>query len=340
MQDNTTCNKISKEMYVNWRKDFFENGDHYMSMIIKFYSWEGEKILISDSVLLPKETYGRKFLVDKHKAKLNTKKYENIKIYVFMKNIFRFLKAKHGTRLINKSLKLINGNSTNDISKLLPGQISLVFTSPPYYNAREYSQWDNLIMYLIDMMLNSFSVFNTITSDGMYFYNVADIVNNDNIYVKSNMSKCRISLGALSSMIFEIVGFNLIGNIIWYKNEVQSKRNSTNNLYPGFIKPINSYEHILVFSKRRKKIILPKTSITINPVIKINSRGQNKYGHTAPFPIGLLDLIKPFVKKDKYVLDPFLGSGTTMLWCKQNNIKCIGYEKNKDYFKLAKERLK
>ena len=41
--------------------------------------------------------------------------------------------------------------------------------------------------------------------------------------------------------------------------------------------------------------------------------------------------------KNKYILDPFLGSGTTLKWCKLNNQKGIGFELNKDYFDLAKK---
>ena len=37
------------------------------------------------------------------------------------------------------------------------------------------------------------------------------------------------------------------------------------------------------------------------------------------------------------MLDPFLGSGTTLKWCKKNNVKGVGLELNKEYFELAKK---
>ena len=79
--------------------------------------------------------------------------------------------------------------------------------------------------------------------------------------------------------------------------------------------------------------------VKINPVIKINSKGENKYKHTAPYPMELVSQIKKFALKDKYILDPFLGSGTTLVWCRENKYKGIGFELNKDYYNLCKENI-
>ena len=170
--------------------------------------------------------------------------------------------------------------------------------------------------------------------NGYYLYNIGDIVSADNIFVASHVSNKRLQLGFLSAMIFEISGFNLVGNIIWNKGEVQSKRNSTMNHFSGYVKCINCYEHVLVFKKgiELKSISCVKE---ITPVIKINSKGENTANHSAPYPIELVDLAKQFADKDKYILDPYLGSGTTLKWCVLNDYKGIGFEINKDYYKLA-----
>ncbi|UTI10777.1 hypothetical protein NFD59_04600 [Staphylococcus epidermidis] len=111
---------------------------------------------------------------------------------------------------------------------------NLAITSPPYFNAREYSQWDNLILYLFDMMMNAKGVYNSLQEKGIYAYNIGDIVDKDKIYINSQMSIKRQMLGFYSMMIFEIVGFNIIGNDIWDKGEVQSKRNSSSNSFLDF----------------------------------------------------------------------------------------------------------
>lgn len=51
----------------------------------------------------------------------------------------------------------------------------------------------------------------------------------------------------------------------------------------------------------------------INPVIKINSKGQNTLGHTAPFPKEIPEFaVKMFSYKGERVLDPFMGLGTSV----------------------------
>ena len=61
--------------------------------------------------------------------------------------------------------------------------------------------------------------------------------------------------------------------------------------------------------------------------------------HITVKPIKLMEhLVKLFTKKNALVLDPFMGSGTTLLACKNNERKCIGIEMNEEYFQICKER--
>lgn len=50
-------------------------------------------------------------------------------------------------------------------------------------------------------------------------------------------------------------------------------------------------------------------------------------------------LLLPFTDIGDLVVDPFLGSGTTGLWCLKNDRDFIGIEYNTDVFNLAKERI-
>ena len=50
-------------------------------------------------------------------------------------------------------------------------------------------------------------------------------------------------------------------------------------------------------------------------------------------------LIRLFSKENALVVDPFLGSGTTALACKNTNRGCIGIELNKEYYDIAKKRV-
>jgi DNA modification methylase len=50
-------------------------------------------------------------------------------------------------------------------------------------------------------------------------------------------------------------------------------------------------------------------------------------------------LLLPFTDEEDWVLDPFMGTGTTGLWCKQNNRNYVGIEIDKELHKIAESRL-
>lgn len=65
-----------------------------------------------------------------------------------------------------------------------------------------------------------------------------------------------------------------------------------------------------------------------------------KIGHCTPKPLPLIEnIIKHSSNEGDIVLDPFLGSGTTAVACKNLNRICIGIEKESKYIELAKKRL-
>jgi len=57
-------------------------------------------------------------------------------------------------------------------------------------------------------------------------------------------------------------------------------------------------------------------------------------------PLKLMDrLLLPFTDDGDTILDPFMGSGTTGVWCKQNNRHFIGIENDNEVFDIAAERI-
>tara|TARA_Y100000768_G_scaffold147180_1_gene109802 strand:+ start:723 stop:1547 length:825 start_codon:yes stop_codon:yes gene_type:complete len=63
--------------------------------------------------------------------------------------------------------------------------------------------------------------------------------------------------------------------------------------------------------------------------------------HPAPFMVkDIIKLVSFFTKKKQIVLDPFNGTGTTLLACCRTGRKGIGIDLNKNYNDLAKKRLK
>ena len=77
-----------------------------------------------------------------------------------------------------------------------------------------------------------------------------------------------------------------------------------------------------------------------NGMMKASERGIPRQ-HPTQKPIALMKwLIMPHTKEGDIVLDPFLGSGTTAVACKQLGRKYIGIEINPDYCKIAEDRLR
>jgi DNA modification methylase len=278
-------------------------------------------------------------------------------------------------------------------------------TSPPYYNAREYSQWENLNLYLDNMRKIIKESYRILENHRVWVFNVGDIFDNDMLTTKSVWGKRRIPLGAHFIKIFEEEGFEFVDDIIWDKGEVESKRHMNNgNNYPLYQYPLNCYEHILIFHKHKldkTKIPCPicgslnvngntqseigvqswecknkkcfsrspnnrgkrfslrtnlmqyyhnndpnnfiekgllnkwrRDIVKFSPVIKINSKGENKVGHTAPFPTDIPEMaVKYFTYHGENVLDPFAGSFTSTLVAQKLGRVGIGIEINKELFK-------
>jgi len=82
-----------------------------------------------------------------------------------------------------------------------------------------------------------------------------------------------------------------------------------------------------------------KYSISIWDIIKTPK--ERKLGHPAMFPLELCErLIKIFTKEGEIIIDPFFGTGSTLLAAKRNKRKSIGFELNKDFINLFKNRIK
>ncbi len=77
-----------------------------------------------------------------------------------------------------------------------------------------------------------------------------------------------------------------------------------------------------------------------NGLWRFNGEKKSRVGHPAPFPIELPKrCIKLFSYVGDTVLDPFLGSGTTLIACHLHNRKGIGVDIDPTYFNLAINRL-
>ena len=364
-------NIISKSLISKWRRDIASvssDADIYY-MFLKYFSFAEEKVLfINANQALLNEIDSCNREIVSFSLLGDQDFYSSIQPKIIIdNNLFNdFINGDYLKRFTiektvsnnNKKITLPKKNSSNYIfqgdafevlASLNSGCVSAAVTSPPYYNARKYSQWNNMYLYFIDMyniIKNTLSVLDT---SGIFIYNIGDINGNEATIAKSKMGEKRLLLGAYSILIFEKAGYELVENYIWDKGEPQSKRSTNDgNFTPHYQKPVNCYEHMFIFKRRGDTLNinspLPEKWHTyiseFIPVYKINCHGENILGHTAPYPTDIPELaIALNGKPQKYILDPFLGSGTTIISAIQNGYSGIGIEYNEEYAYLSKKRI-
>jgi site-specific DNA-methyltransferase (adenine-specific) len=78
-----------------------------------------------------------------------------------------------------------------------------------------------------------------------------------------------------------------------------------------------------------------------NPIWNFNGESRKRVGHPAPFPVELPKrCIKMFSFVGDTILDPFMGSGTTLVACHETKRIGVGIEIDKEYCEVAINRLK
>lgn len=129
---------------------------------------------------------------------------------------------------------------------------------------------------------------------------------------------------------FTANGFHFIKSLIWDKG---------NKIMGQYY--MSQFEYILFFRKGRAVRINDCGTSDIISVPNKKHKGEDgKNLHDTEKPVGLMDvLIKNSSNEGGVVLDTFLGSGTTAVACKELNRNYIGFELDKKYYEIAKNRL-
>ena len=157
------------------------------------------------------------------------------------------------------------------------------------------------------------------------------------------------SIGPDIIEIAKKVGFKYHSTIIWNEGNI-SKSSAWGSWMsascPYVIAPVELI--VLLYKGEWKKTRGSKKSdITRNEFISwtngvwsFKGESKRKIGHPTPFPVELPKrCIKLFSYVGDTVLDPFMGSGTTVVAAKQNNRHGIGIDFEIDYCQLAMERI-
>jgi len=242
--------------------------------------------------------------------------------------------------------KLLQGDCLELMKDIPDNSIDLIVTSPPYFNAKKYSQYDNVESYMNTMRKIFQKAYNIIKESRMVIINISPILIPRQI---RSMQSYRIPLPYYFVPMMEKIGFEFLEDIIWVKPDgAVPNRNGGffRHRKPLAYKPNIVTEYILVFKKPSNRLLdkfIENRSLVDDGYERTNVwefNPETKSTHPAPFPIELpKKCIEYYSYEGDVVLDIFMGSGTTGVACKNLNRDFIGMELDENYFKIAKERI-
>jgi len=251
--------------------------------------------------------------------------------------------------------KVIIGDSRKMI-EVENASIDLVVTSPPYWHIKDYGvegqigYGQSLHEYLKNLYRVWKECYRILKPGRRLVINIGDQFARAIIYGRYKV----IPLHAEFIAQCEDIGFDYMGSIIWQKKTTMNTTGGANVMgsypYPpnGMIEI--DYEFILIFKKPGKSEKIPKEIKERSTLTKEEWKeyfyghwyfgGARQIEHEAMFPEELPKrLIKMYTFVGDTVLDPFLGSGTTVKAALSLNRNAIGYEINEKFLDVIKEKL-
>lgn len=262
-------------------------------------------------------------------------------------------KEKHAS--VDKKLKnvVVNGDVLDVLNLIKNESFHLTFTSPPYYNAKDYSFYSSYNEYL-DFLRKVFKEVHRLTKNGRFL-----IVNTSPVIVprvsrKHSSKRYPIPFDIHNFLMAD--GWEFIDDIIWEKPETSVK-----NRIGGFLqhrkplgyKPNCVTEYVMVYRKKSHNLIdwnmkQYEESIINESKVEDGFETSNVWKidptfdktHSAVFPKELCEkIIKYYSYKNDLVFDPFGGSGTFGEVAINNERNCFLTEIKAEYFERIKEKL-
>lgn len=238
-----------------------------------------------------------------------------------------------------ETLDHILPKSAERMEELTDCSIHLMVTSPPYNVRKEYDEDLTLDEYL-DLLRRVFQeTHRVLVPGGRACVNLANLGRKP--YIPLHVHVIQLILET---------GFLMRGEIIWNKGSSASASTAWGS-WMSATNPVlrDVHEYIMVFSKDtfsrpgdgkestiRKEDFLDWTK----SVWTFPAASARQIGHPAPFPEELpRRLIELYSFRGDVVLDPFCGSGTTCLAARAAERHFVGYEIDRGYVELARQRL-
>lgn len=245
---------------------------------------------------------------------------------------------------------------SRDMTAVADGSVALVVTSPPYFAGKQYEEEleregvpASYLEYL-DMLTEVFAeCVRVLEPGGRIAVNVANLG--------------RKPYRSLSADVIHILehdlGLLLRGELVWQKGEGASGscawgsfRSASNPVLRDLSERViiaskGRFDRARSVAQRAREGLPHETTMTTDDFLSLTldvwslpPESARRIGHPAPFPVELPEqLIRLYTYVDDLVLDPFMGSGSTLVAAARLGRRYIGYELDPAYVELARERV-
>lgn len=247
------------------------------------------------------------------------------------------------------------GDSEEELADLPNGCIDLVFTSPPYYNAKpEYAEYVSYEDYLQKMKRIIHQCHRVLNEGRFFVLNISPILLRR---ASRNEASKRIAVPFDFHRLFIEEDFEFVDDIIWVKPEgagwaTGRGRRFSADRNPLQYKPVPVTEYVLVYRKKTDRLIdwlirkhpdqkaVEESKIEdgydVTNVWRITPAHNKK--HPAVFPLELAEkVIKYYSFRNDVILDPFAGTGTTGRAALKLGRRFAMIERDKEYMDTIKE---
>ena len=253
--------------------------------------------------------------------------------------------------------KAILGDCRAILPEFPSDSVQLVFTSPPYFNAKpECAEYVDYLSYL-DFLGEAFAACHSILAEGRFL-----VVNVSPVLVRRtsrSTSSKRLPIPFDLHPILDRIGFEFIDDVIWRKPEgagwhLGRGRRFAADRQPLQYKPVTVTEYVLVYRKRTDRLIdwnlrnhpdpaAVERSLILGEYDKTNVwdvTPSNHKAHPAVFPDELVSkVIRYYSFEGDSVLDPFAGTGTVGRVATAMGRRFLLIEKRIDYFETMRQEL-
>ena len=253
---------------------------------------------------------------------------------------------------------IASGDSENILQDFPAESVDLVFTSPPYYNARpEYTDFVTYEEYLLKMRKIIQNIHRVLGEGRFFVMNISPVLIRR---TSRSQSSRRVAVPFDVHRIFVEEGYDFVDDIIWQKPEgagwaTGRGRRFAADRNPLQYKPVPVTEYVLVYRKHTDRLI--DWNIRAHPDQKLvkESRIEDDYEktniwkigpahdkrHPAIFPMELAEKVVTYYSfKNDVVLDPFAGIGTVGKAAAKTDRRFVLIEREPRYVEIIREEAK